>query len=240
MRALLNFAGWLQRLIFPPRCIFCSEVVSVPGVCCKCQPVKQETLLAQPKLLPQNYCLTFIDAAYSVFNYTKPQVRRSMQRFKFYADRSMAEGYAAEMTTLLRQIQQAYKIDALVAVPWHKGDRQNRAYHAAQVLAKSVSLQLKVPYLQNSLQKTVKTKRQHTLRLQDRAQNIKNVFKVKDSLQISDKVILLLDDIITTGNTVNACAQALKEAGAVKVIAISFTASTNYNFFTGGSTYGTK
>ena len=85
---------------------------------------------------------------------------------------------------------------------------------------------MKIPEVSSLLVRTKNTTPQSLLHNEERSKNIKNAFKVTDVNKVKGKKILLVDDVMTTGSTVNECSRVLKEAGAVKVdiavIAVAF------------------
>lgn len=117
--------------------------------------------------------------------------------------------------------------DHLVPVPLHWRRLMKRKYNQSALLAYGLSKRTSIRCSPELLQRIRATKPQMRLDRKLRAQNVKKAFAVPDAMhaQIRDKVIVLVDDVITTGATVNACAQALKAAGAreVRVLALART-----------------
>ena len=110
--------------------------------------------------------------------------------------------------------------DVIIAVPIHKNRYRERGYN-------QISLILKNMYdnriLEKNLVKIVDNKRQSTLNLEERKINIKKSYKITDVDVIQGKRVLIVDDIYTTGNTLNECSRILKENGAelVGILAIA-------------------
>lgn len=104
----------------------------------------------------------------------------------------------------------------IVPVPLHWLRQSRRGYNQAEILAKVVSEKLSLPFDQ-VIKRTHRTKRQVDLRGEERRENLKNVFEVFPGKNIDGKTIILVDDITTTGTTLQECAWVLKENGAKKV-----------------------
>lgn len=107
---------------------------------------------------------------------------------------------------------------SLVPIPLHWRRQAQRGYNQSELLAQSVGEKLGLPVV-NLLRKTKNTKRQAELSGKDRRKNLEGVFRVDPSHSgnLSDLTILLVDDVYTTGSTLNECARVLKHAGAKEV-----------------------
>ena len=118
-------------------------------------------------------------------------------------------------------------IDAIVPVPIHKKKLEARGFNQSQIIALELGERL-CKTVMGCLERMVETKEQYNLDRNQRFLNIRGAFSVKLSYNIGKyKNILLVDDIYTTGSTVNECSKLLKDAGAAKVYVI--TAATGSN-----------
>lgn len=115
----------------------------------------------------------------------------------------------------------ARKNDALVAVPLEKSRFKNRGYNQSEELGKELSKILLIPLISNNLIKIKKTFSQIELSAEERKKNLKNAFIVKNYSEIRGKKIILVDDVYTTGSTMEECATVLKNAGAKQVWGIT-------------------
>ncbi len=111
--------------------------------------------------------------------------------------------------------------DCIVSVPLHPSKMRKRGYNQSELLARYISSKLSIPYI-DALKRTKRTLKQSEQSKEDRRKNLKDAFAVKHS---SEKVInsslLLVDDIYTTGTTVDECSKALVSYGASKVYVIT-------------------
>jgi ComF family protein len=112
-------------------------------------------------------------------------------------------------------------IDLIVPVPIHHLRKAERGYNQTDYIAKGLSSSLKIPNSTKLLKRTRHTESQTKLNMNERAQNVSNAFKVKNSKKIKDKNILIVDDICTTGATILECGIVLYKAGAGSIYASS-------------------
>lgn len=114
------------------------------------------------------------------------------------------------------------KVQAVLPVPIHKLRLLKRKYNQAALLAKEIAEKEKLPYLPDALQKAVSTQSQGHLNRRKRQKNVRNSFVVKKKELVKGKSLLLIDDVFTTGATVNECSRVLKKAGAKEVYVLTF------------------
>ncbi len=109
----------------------------------------------------------------------------------------------------------------LIPVPLEISRLKSRDYNQTEELAKELALVLAVPVLINNLVKIKKTRSQVSLSAKERQENVKNAFSVKKPEEIKNKKIFLIDDVYTTGATMQECARVLRDAGAKQVWGIA-------------------
>lgn len=126
--------------------------------------------------------------------------------------------------TIKKNEMQQY-IDIIAYVPTHRRKEALRGYNQAELLASYISQSLNKPLLKNNLIKTKWTKEQSQLNRIDRGINLKDSFQLKDDEEVEGKTILLIDDIITTGITMEECSKILRKNGVKEVIGLALTSS---------------
>ncbi len=109
------------------------------------------------------------------------------------------------------------EIDILIPVPLHRYRLMKRKYNQAALLAKSLSHRVKKPFATGVLLRVKHTQSQGHMKRTQRQQNVSKAFEVKNNQKIIGKHVLLIDDVMTSGATLNECAKALKKAGAQKI-----------------------
>jgi ComF family protein len=151
------------------------------------------------------------DVCYSVFDH-EDAAASLLYAFKFRGERYLSKYLSALLADCF--IDNLLEADYIVPVPMHKKGVSVRGYNQCELLCADLSNRLNIPTL-NCLVKPVETKKQMTLAKAERAENVKGAFLCNADLQF--KTILLVDDVLTTGATLNECANVLKKAGAVTV-----------------------
>lgn len=105
--------------------------------------------------------------------------------------------------------------DLILPVPLHRLRLRERGFNQALEIARPITKRLRIPIDKHSLQRIRHTRPQTGLKAPEREVNLKNAFKtIRD---FSGKHIALLDDVVTTSSTINACSQALMDAGAKQI-----------------------
>lgn len=113
------------------------------------------------------------------------------------------------------------KVDVIVPVPLYKYKKRLRGFNQSELISKYISNNLSIEIDTKNLQRVKETKVQNELHREDRIKNIKDAFIVKDEKAFINKNILLIDDIYTTGATVNECSRVLLESGAKNVFVVT-------------------
>ena len=109
------------------------------------------------------------------------------------------------------------KYDIIIPVPISKKRKKERGYNQSALLAREIAKQLNIGYNDTSLIKIKNITPQSSLKKEDRIKNVQNVYSVINNEKIKNKSILLIDDIYTTGSTVNECSKKLIEYGANRI-----------------------
>lgn len=209
--------GIFLNLLYPRKCVLCQRILSrnEESLCHTCRSQIQPRPMGKHKL-------PHIARWYALWEYQEP-VPESIHRFKF----RMRQSYAQEYAKLLAEELEALDFpepDMISWVPISKKRRSSRGYDQAQLLAKSLSEEVDIPWVR-TLHKIVNNPPQSTIRgdAQRRA-NVLGAYRVADADQIKDKKILLLDDVLTTGATAGECARMLLTAGAKEVALVTVAA----------------
>jgi ComF family protein len=113
------------------------------------------------------------------------------------------------------------EIDAIVPVPLHPRKLRQREFNQAEYLADALGRALKVPALKRKVCRVKDTSTQTKLDAEARARNMHDAFAVREPAAFEGKRLVLLDDVLTTGATLNSCAKVLRGAGAREVIALA-------------------
>lgn len=219
-------------LVFPARCPVCDEPAPFPELICpacreKPAPVPEPRCQKCGKHIGderEEYCkgcrvvMHRFDRGMGAFTYHS--VAKSMYRFKYAGRREYARFYGEEIVKRLGRFIREWKPDALVPVPIHYTRKRERGYNQAEVLAGVIGRKMGIPVESRLIKRVKKTLPQKLLGDRERQNNLKRAFKI-DRNDVKLKVIIIIDDIYTTGSTVDACAAVLKSAGVKKVYFIT-------------------
>lgn len=198
-KALHNIA----LLLYPNRCPFCRKVIEHNEHVCK-ECVKE---------MPKDPIIRGVFRGHrcvSLLPYLS-KYKTALASFKFKNKTQYAQQFANIMADLINDCYYDTVFDYVTFVPMHEKELKKRGYNQSELLAKQLSSILKIPYL-STLDKIKHTSPQHTLSVKDRRKNLLGAFNALDKNLIKDKTILLIDDIITTGSTLDECVKTLEKA----------------------------
>lgn len=216
--------------LFPRRCPVCGEITSPAGslicsscflklsfvkppVCKKCgKEIMDETM---------EYCSDCMghfhafESGVALLNYDET-ARTVMAQIKYKNKREYLDFFGAAMAKRYGRTVARMAVEAIVPVPIHSSRRRARGFNQAEVLAEILGDKLKIPVEPQMLIREKKTRPQKELSAAERLKNLSGAFAAgKGCGRI--KRVLLVDDIYTTGSTIEACARVLKSAGAETV-----------------------
>ena len=148
--------------------------------------------------------------------------RKCLRRFKYGAGFWLLDDLAGWLAALWRSCPAGIReADMVVPVPLYARKRRERGYNQAALLASALAVRMGVPFRGNVLRRALPTPSQTRLTAAQRLHNVKGVFSVPWSRRAEGARIVLVDDVMTTGATVNECARTLKAAGAASVMVLT-------------------
>lgn len=195
----------ILELIYPKTCGMCEEI-SKSYLCSKCK-LKIKNLL---KLNTVQYKDKYFNSHTYLFKYEEG-IRDKLLKYKF-RDYSYLYKFFSEIIINNCNLKNNY--DIILPVPIHKKRKAKRGYNQSELIAEEIAKNINVEYSNNVLIKTRDTVPQSTLNQHQRMSNVLGIYEVINSQIIVNKNILLIDDIYTTGSTVNECSKVLKQNGA--------------------------
>ncbi len=146
-------------------------------------------------------------------------VRKAVHQLKYHRDLALAETLAGALLLLVREME--WRVDVVLPVPLGKARHRERGYNQAALLAFPLALGLGVPYAGGALVRTRETRSQVNLSAEARRRNVAGAFGVARPAAVAGKAVLLVDDVMTTGATLDAASAALKSSGARRVFAVT-------------------
>jgi ComF family protein len=237
-RSLQRIGGRLIDVILPRHCYHCGQPIASEGqgsfceVCwglirlitppyCPCcgQPFRSPVALTYSPEYRCGVCRAApppFDHARAVGRYEGP-LRQAIHLLKY-------RGKLQVKRPLLRLALEHFEIhfpapvfDAIIPVPLHRERLMQREFNQATVLANGIARHLEVPMLERQLVRVRSTRPQVELSGRERRQNVRRAFAVTNAAALEDKVLLVVDDVLTTGATLGEVAKTLKAAGARQV-----------------------
>ncbi len=220
----------LLDMLFPRRCPVCHEII-VPAcrrVCVDCEqrlvPVTEPYCMKCGKPVrkeEEEYCRecrgkeqSFTEGR-AVFIYDEI-MKKSIYRFKYGGRQEYAAFYAHEIERCLGEKIRGWSAQALIPIPLHKSRLNGRGYNQAELIAKELGKQTGIPVYGKYMKRVKRTAVQKNLNAAERENNLKRAFKIERN-DVKLKSVILIDDIYTTGSTINAAAQCLREAGITNI-----------------------
>lgn len=219
----------IKDLFYPRHCPICDDVLK-PGrglICPECRRipriVKAPRCVCCGKHVEQEESVRcrdcsglqkHFDKGFALYEYSS--VHDSVFRFKNAGRAEYATFYGEELRRYLLTSVMEWKADALVPIPLHKSKLRKRGYNQAGLLAQEISKVIGVPVREDLLKRVRKTDAQKKMNHNDRQNNMKKAFHMVQN-DVKLKTVILVDDVFTTGNTINAAAEVLKRGGVNKV-----------------------
>lgn len=219
----------LLSLLYPRRCPVCDGPVKPWNalICRECESAL--SYIKPPRCMKcgkhigddgKEYCADcagrthLYNSGRALFAY--PDVSASIARFKYHGRREYAAFYAACMERVLGNFIRACRADAFVPVPLHKSRKRKRGYNQAEVLARELSALTGIPVCADLIGRVKKTAPMKELSAAQRQNNLKKAFKILRN-DVKLKTIIIVDDIYTTGSTIDAVSRELKSVGVEKI-----------------------
>lgn len=186
-------------------CAICSQEAHVDehGLC--------EDCASRLEYVKQTDKREYIDEIYCAIYYTE-HIARAIHNFKYNDARYLCRALSSLIT-----LPDDWETDCLVPIPLHRARRRKRGYNQSTLIAEELCKRYDLTIDESLVERISNTKSQRTLGQVQRAENIIGAFSVTSD--VKGKRILLIDDVFTTGATMNECARVLKSAGASKVYA---------------------
>jgi ComF family protein len=212
--------------LYPPRCGGCGrvgvrwcddcqqKVVPLGGrVCEKCGvPIKQDSLCSHCKVeMPPYRALR----SWAVF---ESPVREALHTLKYRRNLGLGDALAVPIADFADSLHWPFEV--VLPIPLGRKRMEERGYNQVALIAQPFALALEREYRPAALRRKLETRSQVGLSASERHENVRDAF-VADPRFIQGKVVLVLDDVATTGSTLSSCAQALFQSGARDVYALT-------------------
>ena len=236
---LMGRCRQLLRFVLPVECLSCGHPLStdpVPFFCAACwhtiRPLHQPVCARcdQPFVSPAattytpnhqcRYCQEQppdFERAWTLFPYLPP-LRDAICSFKYRGKLTLARPLAQLM---INALPQGLDADVVIPVPLHPARLRAREFNQSLLLADQLGRHLSRPVSATNLVRTAVTDPQTALSRQARLRNLRHAFTIRRPHDLAERRILLVDDVFTTGTTLNECAKTLRKAGSGPVFALT-------------------
>lgn len=241
---MTNLINKISKELYPNgyKCLLCREELSTNtlySLCDKCMLLlpfnngKTCVKCSEPIGSMASYCIhcknekPYYKKNVSIFLYKKPidgMIRKLKYDNKKYLAETLSNFIASEV------VKMAVNFDVVVPVPIHVNRLIKRGYNQAELLCETLKSKLNLNVDSEVLIKCRDTRSQANLSRRERIENLKDSFDVVDKNKVKGKSILLVDDVFTTGSTINECSRILLDAGAREVYSVTLAhANTKVN-----------
>ncbi|QJW47347.1 ComF family protein [bacterium BFN5] len=198
--------------LYPPKCPVCREPIAKHGEWCLACLAK---VLAVRAIHPAAHRLRHLDSCQILCDYHSG-AKKLIQAIKFHGNLN----YIPHLNWLLHRysnLEKIVQIDVVIPIPLHCDRLKERGYNQTEKIFQEWAAAKKLLWVNDALTRSRPTAPLWNLPLQERRRTIKDSFQIMSPQTVAGKVILLVDDIFTSGTTMDECAKVLKRAGANSV-----------------------
>lgn len=220
----------LLRILYPRRCPICHGIVTEKGEAAHLTCQKSVPLIGEPRCKrcgkglereEEEYCR---DCILGKHLYTRglaayvyeETMKQSIYQMKFHNKREYADFYVRQMCRMLEPVLPLWRPQALIPVPLHKSKYRKRGFNQSLLLAEGIGKAFSIPVQGELVERIKATLPQKELNVKKRKNNLKNAFKIKEH-DVELNRVLIIDDIYTTGSTIDAISECLLERGVEEI-----------------------
>jgi ComF family protein len=238
---LSRLSGALTSIVFPAGCRLCKRLLTDGSRL----PICQECLSSFPAIgrgscdlcgLPATFDPEFANSAsqcrdcqerrfafelarsYGVYEGT---LVRAILLLKYEQIEPLGTWFGRRLAEIVRRETERMTADVVVPVPLHRQRARERGFNQVDAFGKPLARLLRLPYRPVLLMRSRPRPEKHLLRIDERWEAVRGAFAIRDGGRVDNLRILLLDDVMTTGATLDACSRALREAGAKSVLSLT-------------------
>jgi ComF family protein len=223
----------ITQLVFPLQCYGCGSdlVTKEEMICFECLLKLPETSFSDKAENPVEkifYGRLPIAAATSLYFFNKDSLlQHLLHQLKYKGNQEVGIHFGKTLGRRLQSSNRFVNIDFITPIPLSKKRQQKRGYNQALAICNGIAESMQIPILDNLTLRQKDNETQTHKTRQERWENMQNVFHIENPSLIENKNILLVDDVVTTGATLEACGEVLLQANNVKLYIASVALATN-------------
>lgn len=218
---LFHLRRVLLNIFFPNRCPVCRSIIGAEDRFC-------ENCDGKLKRYSGSFNIRGASASAAALEYDRTS-SRAVYLMKNGVCGNAAYALGGELADKLKSSGIADKTDILIPIPMHSSDIRRRGYNQAELIAKEVGRIIGKPCVCNNAVKIRKTEQQKKLSRTERRSNLRDSFDIRDSSVLRGKNILLIDDVCTTGSTMEELTRLIKHSGANEVYCAACCKTPSYS-----------
>lgn len=213
----------LFHLFYPKLCACCDKQLTkneivICTICRNDLPLTSITNYTDNKIKDAFYGKILIHKAFSLLFYRKENsTKKLVQELKYKGNEEISSFFGNWLGELLKENQEFNDVDYIIPVPLHQKRFKERGYNQVTKMGESLNYHLNIPFLEDKLIRVSSTKTQTLKSRFERFTNLETKFVLNDKQLFLNKHVLLIDDVITTGATLEACAKEFSEIKSCKI-----------------------
>ena len=218
---------YIRTVLVDPHCLACGAALEVDEkvVCNKCKSTTIAELFASPMtkyegnpLEERLMGLAPFETVAALMEFEQNTISQQLiHDLKYNNYQAIGTLLGEAIANQIKQSKRYAQIDYIVPVPLHNKRIAQRGYNQSELIAAEVARQLNVPLETTNLYRTRNNDSQTKKSLEERIENVKDLFTLRDTTLFENKTVLLIDDVLTTGSTIIACCKALYKSKNIKI-----------------------
>lgn len=211
--------------VYPPLCLvcYCRLEDDERFVCERCWtsfPLVEQPLLLADQLDVLHNRKKYFDHSLVIFHYSET-IQNLIHLMKYKSLPGIATLFGRAIGHLVQERKIFYDLDMIIPVPLHSLRYRERGFNQATLIAREIGRLTQIPVKDKVLKRIRYTRQQAKFNKEERAENVRNAFRVTDASIVKEKNVALVDDVLTTGSTMNECAKVLRQCGARQITTIT-------------------
>ncbi|HFA51901.1 MAG TPA: ComF family protein [Bacteroidetes bacterium] len=233
MRNLLRPVRDLVYLLYPHLCLACGRNAPPYGqdICTPCKATLPESNFHHQKVNPfteKFWGRLHLQTGAALYLFTKKgKVAQLIHNFKYQGKKEIGTALGRRYGHALNRAEHFREIDCIVPVPLHWKKLRHRGFNQSEMFANGLSESMGVPVIKDGLERLSFTSTQTKKSKLGRLENMEGVFAVKKPKRLEGKHILLVDDVLTTGSTLEACGIELLKVPGAKLSMVTIAMAVN-------------